>query len=238
MEEAFDAAWPSLRAVRAGDWLAKFGQGVSRRSNSANPTTPSARLDETVIDACEEAYGGAGQPTYFRAPSFLDPAVDRVLERRGYAWEGESLTLVGPLTGPAASDVERLSRPSREWLDASSAIAARSPVQAEAFAAILSRLKAPAAFVALRRHGAIVALGYGAVQADWLCIEAVATHPDWRGQGLARQAVSALTAWGAGQGATGAGLQVSADNPAAMALYRRLGFERELYRYHYRREPA
>jgi N-acetylglutamate synthase len=31
-------------------------------------------------------------------------------------------------------------------------------------------------------------------------------------------------------------LQVAADNVAGRALYRKLGFDTELYRYHYRRE--
>jgi ribosomal protein S18 acetylase RimI-like enzyme len=72
----------------------------------------------------------------------------------------------------------------------------------------------------------------------WLCVEAVATDAAWRGRGLAGQAVEALMAWGAARGALAAGLQVQADNVAAQALYRRLGFARELYRYHYRRGPV
>ena len=50
--------------------------------------------------------------------------------------------------------------------------------------------------------------------------------------------VSALTAWGREQGAVGACLEVEADNAPARALYDAIGLKRELYRYHYRREPA
>ncbi|WP_246757367.1 hypothetical protein [Methylobacterium sp. OT2] len=41
----------------------------------------------------------------------------------------------------------------------------------------------------------------------------------------------------AGEGARAACLQVVAANTPARALYRALGFERELYRYHYRVGP-
>ena len=96
---------------------------------------------------------------------------------------------------------------------------------------------APAAFAAVRKGDVIVSVAYGAVHAGWLCIEAVATDPAWRGQGLASRTVQALMTWGAAQGAGRAGLQVQAENAAAQSVYRRLGFDRELYRYHYMRQP-
>ncbi len=44
-------------------------------------------------------------------------------------------------------------------------------------------------------------------------------------------------AWGARRGAIAAGLQVQADNHVAQSVYRRLRFDREFYRYRYRRAP-
>jgi ribosomal protein S18 acetylase RimI-like enzyme len=105
------------------------------------------------------------------------------------------------------------------------------------FDSVLARLAVPAAFAGVRREGRLVSAAYAAVGEGWLCLEAVATDPDWRGRGLAGRTVAALMAWGATEGARAAGLQVQADNASAQALYRRLGFERELYRYHYRKAP-
>ncbi len=107
--------------------------------------------------------------------------------------------------------------------------------QAAVFDAVLERIDAPAAFAAVRREERIVSGAYAVLFDGWLCLEAVATDPDWRSRGLARAVVSALTAWGARQGARAAALQVSEDNAPALTLYRKLGFEQELYRYHYRR---
>lgn len=158
---------------------------------------------------------------------------------RGYEPEGTSLTLVADLPVAAFHPPAELQPgPSLDWLDASNRINARSAAQGETFAAILARLAVPAAFAAVREEGQIVSLAYGAVHGGWLCIEAVATDPAWRGRGLAGRAVEAVMAWGAARGATAAGLQVQIDNAAAQSVYRRLGFDCELYRYRYRRAPG
>ena len=238
LEAAFAEAWPTLDARRSGDWTIKIAGRVSRRSNSANPDDARSRLTPAVVADIEAAYAAAGQPAYVRIPSFLDPQAEAMLAERGYGPEGFSLSLIAPLPlPPAASGAELTARPSADWIAAANRIAGRSPEAASAFAAILARLTIPAAFAAVRRDDRIVALAYGAVYKGWLCVEAVATDPAWRGQGLATQAVTALMLWGGAQGAVRAGLQVQADNAAGQAVYRRLGFNRELYRYHYRRAP-
>jgi GNAT superfamily N-acetyltransferase len=212
---------------------------VSRRSNSANPDSPRAALTDGVIDDIEAAYAAAGQPAYVRIPSFLDEGVEHLLRIRGYESEGASLTLAAGL--PVAAfhpEAELEPGPSLDWLHASNRINARSPGDSETFSSILARLTVPSTFAAVREEGAIVSLAYGAVHGGWLCIEAVATDPVWRGRGLARRAVEAVMVWGATRGATAAGLQVQVENAAAQSVYRRLGFDRELYRYHYRRAPG
>lgn len=173
-----------------------------------------------------------------RLPSLLGEEPDRFLEARGYTAEGLSLTLIGPLRGEApAQEVELSSAPSPEWLMTVNRINGREGETAQVFDAVLAAIDVPAAYAAVRREGRIVSAAYAAASDGWLCLEAVATDPDWRGRGLAGQAVTALMAWGASQGARAMGLQVQADNTPAQAVYRRLGLGRELYRYHYRKAP-
>jgi ribosomal protein S18 acetylase RimI-like enzyme len=242
LEAAFDAAWPGLKAIPAGDWLCKSawsenGVGVSRRANSANPSGAHARLTEAAIERIEGVYARLGQPTYVRLPSMVEAAADRLLEARGYAAEGGTLTLIGPLAAEAPADVEIERLPTPEWLRAADRANGRGEAQGAVFSSVLERIDAPAAFAGMRRDDGLVSTAYAAVHGGWLCLEAVSTDPDWRGQGLAGQVVSSLMAWGAAHGARATGLQVSEDNAAARALYRRLGLERELYRYHYRKAP-
>ena len=171
-----------------------------------------------------------------RLPSLVGGEPDRLLDARGYTAEGQSLTLIGPLRDEAPpGEVELSSVPSPEWLAAQNRINRREGETAKVFDTVLAAIDVPAAYAAVRREGRIVSAAYAAASDGWLCLEAVATDPDWRGRGLAGQIVSALMAWGAGQGARAVGLQVQADNASAQTLYRRLGVERELYRYHYRR---
>lgn len=224
--------------VAAGDWLCKSAPGVSRRSNSANPAGAHARLTEAGIERIEAVYRKLDRPTYVRLPSLLGDEPDRRLEAHGYAAEGESLTLIGPLRAQAPEgEVELSPVPSPEWLATLDRINGREGETAKVFDAVLAEIDVPAAYAAVRREGKIVSAAYAASSDGWLCLEAVATDPDWRGRGLAGDVVSALMTWGAGQGARAAGLQVQADNGPAQALYRRLGLARELYRYHYRKAP-
>ena len=222
--------------VPAGDWLCKSAPGVSRRANSANPAGAHARLTDREVERIEAVYAKLGQTAYVRIPSLLGEAPDLLLEARGYAAEGLSLTLIGPLLGQVApGEVELSSVPSPEWLAAQNRINGRDGETAKVFDTVLAAIDVPAAYGAVRRQGRIVSVAYAAASDGWLCLEAVATDPNWRGRGLAGQTVAALMAWGAGLGARVAGLQVQAGNTAAQAVYRRLGLGRELYRYHYRK---
>ena len=64
----------------------------------------------------------------------------------------------------------------------------------------------------------------------------IATDADERRQGHARRLVQSALKWARQRGARYAWLQVEADNPPALGLYRSLGFD-EIYRYHYRQPP-
>jgi ribosomal protein S18 acetylase RimI-like enzyme len=65
----------------------------------------------------------------------------------------------------------------------------------------------------------------------------VATDETERRRGHARRTVLSALKWARLRGAREAWLQVEADNEAAIALYRSIGFD-EIYRYHYRRPPG
>ncbi len=64
-------------------------------------------------------------------------------------------------------------------------------------------------------------------------VQTVAVSPDAQGRGLGRLLLDALVAEAARQGATSVLLEVRADNPAAIRLYERTGFERIALRRRY-----
>lgn len=238
VEQACFNAWPSLNQVHFGDWCGRFGAGLSRRNNSANPLSPGAEEPERHLAEIEALYRRWALTPRFRVPSFLDPQVARTLQASGYDMEGETLTLFAPLERTSrASDpgLQVFEAPSPEWIAAKARLSAFSAAEADALARIVGRLAIPAGLALLQADGAPAAVAFGALHDGLLCLEAVVTDPDRRGRGFGRRLLQGLLAWGDTRGAEAVCLQVQSDNAAGLALYRRLGLTTELYRYHYRR---
>jgi GNAT superfamily N-acetyltransferase len=237
-ERALQMAWPAVEEQARGDWLARFAPGVSRRSNSANPTRPDLRSVDANIAACEALYRARNAPAMFRLPAIVAPAADERLARLNYAIEGESITLYAEL-GPEARDpgVEINTQPRPAWLAAMAALQGQTAEQAAIYARVVQSLAIPVGFAGLREDGAWAALAYGAIHDGLLCCESVIVDRSRRGRGHGGRMMKALLAWGAERSARDVCLQVAADNAPGLALYRSLGLRTELYRYHYRREP-
>jgi GNAT superfamily N-acetyltransferase len=238
VEETCLNAWPALREVLLDGWVLRFSGGLTRRANSANPLRPVSHVD---LRASEALYRRLGLPTIFRVLSLIDSLVDERLAEAGYTGEGESCVLYAPIediTAGRDADVKLLDQPTPEWFGAMAALQNHSSGQAAIYRRIVGQLAIPAAFAALSDEGAIAAVAYGALHNGLLCYESVITDRRRRRRGWGRRIVNALTAWARQQGAVGACLEVEAHNVPARALYDAIGLNRELYRYHYRREPA
>lgn len=83
-------------------------------------------------------------------------------------------------------------------------------------------------YFGLRRDGRLVSVGGVHVHSPAYRVSAlgnVATHPRWRGRGLAK-AVCARLCLVLKDSSDAIGLNVKADNQSAIACYRSLGFER------------
>jgi N-acetylglutamate synthase len=238
VEETCLNAWPALREVLLDGWVLRFSGSLTRRANSANPLRPVSHVD---LRACEALYRRLGLPTIFRVLSLLDPLVDERLAEAGYTGEGESCVLYAPIEDIAAgpdAEVRLRDRPTPDWFAAMASLQNHSSEQAAIYRRIVSQLAIPAAFAVLFDKGVAVALAYGALHNGFLCYESVITDRRRRRQGCGRRIVNALTVWASDQGAVGACLEVETHNAPARALYHAIGLKRELYRYHYRREPA
>jgi hypothetical protein len=241
VEETELNAWPALKEIYLDGWLLRFGGGVSRRANSANPLSLDSRGSDTLIEACEALYRRHRQRAIVRILSLLDPGFDRLLAARGYTAEGETITLYGDIGGvPAAHDlaVTLFLRPTARWCAAMTALQGHSKTQARVYRGIIGRIALPARFAMLTVDGTPVALAYGLIHRGLLCYESVVTDTARRRQGHSRRVLAALAAWAKEEGATGTCLQVQADNAPAVPLYHSIGLTTELYRYHYRRQPG
>lgn len=240
VEEACLNAWPSPRQVLIGGYLLRASGGTARRANSVNPLRGARTDPEAVIAAGEATYAALGRSALFRVPE-IAPDLDASLTRRGYGAIGRSLTLFADL--PARSDetdpaVALTPSPDVEWLGARAALNRTDAAASAVYEGMIRTILLPKAFAAIRQDGAVAAMAYGVLDRSLLVIESVGTVEALRGQGLARRVVAALMRWGRAHDAEAACLQVVADNDPARRLYAGLGFDRELFAYHYRRrEP-
>jgi GNAT superfamily N-acetyltransferase len=238
VEETCLNAWPALREGLLDGWLLRFSEGLTRRANSANPLGP---VFDANMPTCEALYRRAGLPTIFRILSLIDDSVDEHLAAAGYTAEGESCVLYGAIEGIETMcdpHVRLLDQPTAVWCAEMATRQNHSPEQAAIYQRIVGQIVIPTAFAVLVDEGAPVALAYVALHKNLLCYESLITNATQRRRGYGRRIVTALAAWGKDQGATGACLEVEAHNAPARALYDAVGLKRELYRYHYRREPA
>jgi len=245
-EEAAINGFPPLRQVVLGDWFLRFSSNVRRTANSVTPLRePTSDLD-AVVSAAEALYPAQGQPTIFRIPSFLDPAIDGQLAARGYTPEGESCVIEGPIDHVIAAtmpfgeiaDVTLAPKPTSPWLTAMARLQGQAPEFHAVYRQIVGSVALPAAFAELAVDGAAVALAYGIIHRGMLCFESVVTDAQHRRKGYSRRVLAALAIWGMQNGATLATLQVEAGNTPGRTLYHSIGMTTELHRYHYRRAPG
>jgi N-acetylglutamate synthase len=167
--------------------------------------------------------------------------MDGVLAAAGFAEEGRTLTLfAGPeARASVAGSAATVSRePDRAWFAARARISGVAAPEQAIYETMLQSIVLPKAFARSQEQGEIAALAYCVVVGGLAVIESVVTDAARRRRGHGRQVVGSLLAWARTAGAEAACLQVVADNAPAVALYRALGFTRELYRYRYFRKAA
>ena len=239
IEDACSEAWPALQERTMEGWRLRFSQGVTRRSNSANPLPGTHTISDELIAACETEYNKRELAADFRIPSMMGSEVSKRLDQLGYKIGSESLTFyadVRDAVGYVDAAVTIASKPSEEWFTAMSLLQKHNSEKKLIYRRIVSLVKAPATFAILRDGKLTVSLAYGVFHNGLFCLESVVTDEAMRGHGYAERMLKTLLANAKRASTTGFCLQVRADNAPAIRLYNNLGL-RELYRYHYQKKP-
>jgi GNAT superfamily N-acetyltransferase len=242
-ERRANAGWPAVETERLGDWLLRASAGFSSRANSVlavgDPGTDLAQALSRTVDFYRsrslppwaQLVVGSEEHRAFEAAGWLPArpgeadtsfqlgAVSRALRTvRGLLPSGAPEVVVGTsATAAWLADDQRALRHHQ------AALAVLEGADQAGFAG----MRAPGPDPAGDRMAApLVAKGRAAMGADedWVGITDVWVSPDHRRQGLALVVLAALLGWAAERGAATAYLQVRGDNPAALALYDRLGF--------------
>ncbi|HWA62182.1 MAG TPA: GNAT family N-acetyltransferase [Caulobacteraceae bacterium] len=240
-EEATLNAWPAPSQILLDGWLLRFADGHTKRANSVNPLRPGiGRGLAEKVAVCEGLFARNGIEPCFRLSPFAEADLPAVLDDAGYGAAEDETCVVwrGLEDGAGDYDAELIEgAASDEWLDAKDRLQGDTPADAAGRRRILASAVLPGAFAGVRGDdGALASLAYGAINDRTLVLNMVVTDAAQRGRRLAERACGSLLAWGRRAGAAEACLQVVAANAPGLALYRRLGFTAELYRYAYRRK--
>lgn len=208
-------------------WLLPFDSGTVGRAKSAVPLSHAAP-DAAALPQIEDRYAAHGLPAMWRIPEA--GAFDRfrdLLASSGYAGGRPTQVHCAALSAvpgvPADESVGLAPAPDAGWA-AVFVGEGFDPVDGASRVQTLSR--APQAlFASIRHDGRTVAAGMASFSHGWASVHGMRTAQDWRGRGLARRVLGALADAARSKGYDRMFLQVEAHNAAALALYRRCGFQ-------------
>lgn len=230
--------WPAVEVEDLGSWALRASGGFSTRANSALVVgSPGCSVAEG-LDLVRDFYAARHLPAL--AQVVVGSAEEEALLRHGWRdarpGEAETLFQVGSVAQVSRALRSRPVTPGPDPLritdhatDAWLADDARARQHRDAATAVL---EGPAEVGFVSFGDPVVAKGRVSHVDDWAGVTDVWVSPEHRRRGLALAVVRELVGWAAERGATTAYLQVRGDNPAALALYERLGFvTHHAYRY-------
>lgn len=226
-------AWPAVSTLVMGDWVIRFANGYSGRANAATPLRQGAELDEATLDLIAELYRSDGLPPCIRLTPLTGAATRDAVLARGYRIKDASFGLIAPLdalTPQFEPELQIEAAPGADWIAGVAARQSGNKTNAEQLAAIVEKVRLPAAFATLLIAGEPVAYGMAVAERGMAEMGSIVVDPEHRGRGLGRRMVQGLMSWAKVQDCAHAYLQVDQTNAVAISLYGSLGF-RKLYAY-------
>jgi N-acetylglutamate synthase len=237
LEELSLNASGAFQSLVYDGWLLGFRPGPTKRLRCVNALYSTSLPLAEKVDYCVRFYRSVGLPAIFRMLPFSQPPeLDSYLESLGWSMFERTLVLRADVRTASHAAVERDSVEIVGVPGWEEAAAGLLDLAGAALSAAIDRAKSyplPHIGAIIRHQGEVVACGLAKLEGAHAGLFAVNTAPAHRRQGLARAIVGALLAEASRQGARVAYLQVTADNEAALALYRPFGFT-PVYDYWYR----
>lgn len=242
IEGATLTAWPALKQAYDGLWLWRYARGFTRRANSIQCLDPvDGAFAELRLARLADLSRRNRIAPVFRVTPLTAPEIVDVLDTQGWEKIGPSLVLA--MDTPAANfpvefAVRGFEPSDPEWYKAVAYLSGYDPKAAEVLRDIVSAIPGEAQGVLVLHKAGVPAAAALAVVASGIGVYLnVATHPSARRSGFGRAVMAASINWTRTAGARHSAIQVSADNAAAIPLYKSFGFK-QVYTYHYRRAPA
>lgn len=247
LEEANLNGFPSDRTVVDGAWVARLSPGnPARRVNSLNVMDPRDGRDARQrLAEMQVLFARNGVPFHLRHTPLTPPELAGIADGEGWTRSGETDVWVREQENLAAGTTAQNGSDGIRPVDLATFITAFGtiggtraeavrPVPLQRLADALGRVAvARLTFLAEDEEGVPLGVVLAVAERGMLGIYDLAVRPDARRRGLGQRLVARCLAEGAARGCRLFWLQVTAENAAARALYRRMGFRRG-YGYHYR----
>lgn len=230
-------ATPVLTEDRRASWWLRHTDNSTWWSGAVLAHGASDELARR-IDAAERFYAKRGAITRFQVCPDCPAALDRALAERGYRIDAPVTLLTAKAATPTEERAPRGvtvsvdTSLSRDWLAVLSATSEPGTDVAHE-TSLLPGIDLPHVFVTVFADDEPEAIGRAVVEGGWTGIFNMATKPQARRHGVARQVLSAISGWADAHAAPQLYLQVERSNVGARALYDSAGFT-ELATYHYR----
>lgn len=239
-EAAGFRAWPASSVLYDGTWAVRLTASLpAKRLNSVNPLDPFDRGDlGPRIARLAGRFEAYGRPLTFRLSPLAGPELTRHFDAEGWSLYDESLVMRADLAEMRLDDAltQIPVRDVGRFVRAAMSIAGAEPARRAGLTEVIESIVPDVGLFVVEDEGCAVATGICVHDGDLASLFEIMTDASRRGRGHGRRLVLSALRWARLSGARQAWLQVGADNEAALALYRSLGFG-ELYRYHYR-SPA
>lgn len=232
LDRLADRGWPALEREPLQGWTLRASAGVTNRANSVLTAGRVQDVAAAVVEA-ERWYEARSVPPVFQTSPASPGALAEVLASRGYREHSATDILVADRAAVAAGRADAAletgvrveDMPSAAWLDTWWSVDGRGgPAEREVARRILTG--GPALYASHGDPSAPDAVARLALVGEWGGLYAVATRPEARRRGLARDLATALAHASSAHGVTALWLQVVAENAPAHALYASLGFRR------------
>jgi GNAT superfamily N-acetyltransferase len=238
IEQAGLRAWPAIDTSADGQWVLRAAGGYTKRANSVQSLDPADDADVAArLEQAARWYRDRRLPPIFRVTPLAGPAVLAELERGWTAFD-HSLVLamdMGPMSFAADENTALVPVASADWLAAQRRLQGYDEDTVGRLRRIVERIKAPArGLIHYGEDANPSASALMAVVNGLVFTGNVVTAENQRRRGYARRLLESGLAWARQAGGRRAGIQVLADNAAAISLYEGVGYIRH-YEYHYRR---
>ena len=235
-------AWPAASVHYDGSWLFRLTAGhPSRRLNSVNPLDPSDYRDIDIrLQKAAKKFADYGRPLLVRQTPLTPPKLVAFMDKAGWSEEGGTVVMMADLATLIRDEgLDHL--PSRDvgrFVDARIRVAGDDPALKPGLTEIINAIKPETGlFIFEEPDFGPTAVTIAVHDNDLVGILQLGVAEARRGQGVGTAILHASLRWAKLKGARHAWVQVEADNAAAIALYRRTGFQ-DVYQYSYRGPSA